>query len=264
MSQITKNHWIELGIRSSIFVLTLIGYIINKVSEIETIKQIAYSIIFVFFSYKMIARLIPNKKESMGNQKVFKQNYPNYTHIKSGITGDNKAPNKYESFYRRDGNRVALVVAIVWLLLNGIIFTLYLNHIFDRDLLIVIAMFFSVCDLICILAVCPFQLLFMRNKCCNTCRIYNWDFAMMFTPLWVAPSVLNYILVLESLFVLVHWEINHHKYPERFYEETNSNLRCHNCKEFMCKNKLRVVRENEKKFFKKKKVGGGRNDWIFN
>ena len=129
----------------------------------------------------------------------------------------------------------------MWLLLNGIIFSLYFCGVIDRDLLMVIAMAFSVCDLICVLVVCPFQLLFMRNKCCNTCRIYNWDFAMMFTPLWVVPSVYNYILVGLSLIVFFHWEINHHRHPERFYEETNSCLRCHNCKELMCKNKLRKV-----------------------
>lgn len=83
----------------------------------------------------------------------------------------------------------------------------------------------------------------MRNKCCTTCRIYNWDFAMMFTPLWVVPDLLNYYLVGLSLIVFFHWEINHYKHPERFYEETNYNLRCSECKELMCKNRLRKVND---------------------
>ncbi len=181
----------------------------------------------------MIARLIPNIKESIGNQKIFKSCYTQIENLKKGIIGYNK----------KEGNRVAILVAIVWMLLNCIFFVLYFCGVIDRDLMMVIAMFFSVCDLVCILVVCPFQLLFMRNKCCNTCRIYNWDFAMMFTPLWVVPSVINYVLAGLSLIVLGHWEWHHKKYPERFYEDTNSCLNCANCKELMCKNRLRKVNE---------------------
>ena len=243
MTSITKSHWIEFVIRSCIFILTLVGYLVDIISNIEIVKQISHLIILIYFTYQMVSRLIPNKKSSMGNQKVFGRNYTQIEDIREGIKGYKKSPDKYSLHYRKEGNRVALAVGIVWLLLNGIIFSLYFNHIIDRDLLMVIAMAFSVCDLICILVVCPFQLLFMRNKCCTTCRIYNWDFGMMFTPLWVAPSVLNYVLVILSLIVFFHWEINHYKHPERFYEETNSCLRCHDCKELMCKNKLRKVNE---------------------
>ena len=231
MSSITKKHWIELVVRSIIFLLTLTSYIVDKLMECEIFKYIMHGIIVIFFSYKMIARLIPNIRESMGNQKIFKKNYTPVENMKKGIIGYNK----------KEGNRVAISVAIVWLLLNIVFFVLYFCGVIDRDLMFVIAMFFSVCDLLCVLIVCPFQLLFMRNKCCNTCRIYNWDFAMMFTPLWVVPSVLNYILVLQSLIVLGHWEWHHKKYSERFYEESNVCLSCKNCKEFMCKNRLRKV-----------------------
>lgn len=68
---------------------------------------------------------------------------------------------------------------------------------------------------------------------------------MMFTPLIAVPSFYNYSLVLMSWVVLAHWEISHKLYPERFYEKSNDSLKCKNCKEFMCKNKLRVVRKEE-------------------
>lgn len=231
MTAITKSHWVELVIRSIIFLLALVSYIVCKVTEGELFKYIVNGIILVFFTYKMIARLIPNIKESMGNQKIFKKNYTPIENLKKGIIGYNK----------KEGNRLALIVGIVWVLLNCICFVLYFCGVIDRDLMMVIAMFFSVCDLICVLVICPFQKIFMRNKCCNTCRIYNWDFPMMFTPLWVVPSVLNYILVVQSFIVLGHWEWHHRKYPERFYEETNSCLSCKSCKELMCKNRLRKV-----------------------
>ena len=110
MTKITKNHWIELIIRSFIFILTVCGYVVNRISNIEIIKEIANGVILVFFTYKMVTRLIPNIKESMGNQKIFKRNYTQIENLKKGIIGYNK----------KNGNRVALAVAIVWLLFNSI------------------------------------------------------------------------------------------------------------------------------------------------
>lgn len=171
--------------------------------------------------------MIPKKIESMGNQKIFLKNY-----IPTGkkIIKDNKS---------------AIIVATVWIALNAIFWTLYLTKVVNKDFMFLLSMFFAVCDLICVLVVCPFQKWFMRNKCCNTCRIYNWDFAMMFTPLVVIPNIFNYSLVIMSWIVLAHWEISHRLFPERFYEKSNKNLKCENCKEMMCKNKLRYVKTDK-------------------
>jgi hypothetical protein len=56
--------------------------------------------------------------------------------------------------------------------------------ILDDGIMILLCSAYSICDIICILFFCPFQTWFMKNKCCSTCRIYNWDYAMMFTPLF--------------------------------------------------------------------------------
>ena len=56
--------------------------------------------------------------------------------------------------------------------------------IIDEGVLWLVCLFYGVCDMICILFFCPFQSWFLKNKCCCTCRIYNWDYAMMFTPLF--------------------------------------------------------------------------------
>lgn len=232
MTAITKKHWIELIIRCVILLSTIASCIVQRITNVIIFQQVVYCIIFVFFTYKMISRLIPSKNKSMGNQKIFKQNCNSAKRINENVL-------KMSS---KEGNRVAAIVAIVWLLANCSVFILYFCKVFDRDIMMIIAMAFSVCDLVCVLGICPFQKIFMRNKCCNTCRIYNWDFAMMFTPLWVMPSVMNYTLVLQSIIVLIHWELHHKKYPDRFYEEFNELLKCKNCKELMCKNKLRKVK----------------------
>ena len=104
--------------------------------------------------------------------------------------------------------------------------------------------------MICILFFCPFQTWMMHNRCCGTCRIYNWDFAMMFTPLVFImvtnnDGVISFnpfaiILVVTSLALLLKWEITYRLYPERFSDHTNKSLRCENCKEKLCMHKRQL------------------------
>ncbi len=194
------------------------------VLEYACLERAVIGVIWVFFLYKMLRRILcPREGDSMGNQKLFAQCYhPTGVEVK------------------RD-HLPALQVGIVWILWNLPAWMLYWMEVIDRRVLFLLSMLYSVCDLICILVVCPFQKIFMRNKCCNTCRIYNWDFAMMFTPLWAAPSVYNYSLAVCSLVVLVHWEYHYINYPQRFHEESNASLQCQNCKELMCRNRWRKV-----------------------
>ncbi|MBQ9750293.1 MAG: hypothetical protein IJV87_06925, partial [Clostridia bacterium] len=111
---------------------------------------------------------------------------------------------------------------------------------------------YGVCDMICILFFCPFQTWFMKNRCCTTCRIYNWDFAMMFTPFIFIPNVYTWSLLGFALALLARWEITVHKHPERFSEKTNACLSCKNCEEKLChhKQELRGFWEKNKPRFK--------------
>jgi len=77
---------------------------------------------------------------------------------------------------------------------------------------------------------CVFRNWLIKNKCCNNCRIFNWGYWMVFCPLIVAPNFWHYSLIVLSALILIQWEWAHYKYPERFYELTNLNLRCTNCK----------------------------------
>ncbi|MCC8357928.1 MAG: hypothetical protein LJU34_08915, partial [Oscillospiraceae bacterium] len=101
---------------------------------------------------------------------------------------------------------------------------------------------YSVCDMICILFFCPFQTWFMKNKCCGSCRIYNWDYAMMFTPLMFIKSVYTWTLCAMALALLIRWELTFYRHPERFYEATNQSLKCANCHEKLCQHKKQLRR----------------------
>jgi len=179
LSKISALHYFKLVLRSTLFVAVLVFYILNR-TEVLTQNLVLPMIVWSFFMIGMALRFFPSRLESMGCQKQFARNYE--------PVGEDIAPTN------QSWKRTALV-AFVWLALNAVIGILYFTDIVDRGILILIALGYSVCDIICILFFCPFQTWFMKNRCCTTCRIYNWDFAMMFTPLVFIPSLYTYSLL---------------------------------------------------------------------
>lgn len=100
--------------------------------------------------------------------------------------------------------------------------------------------YWLLCDMICILFLCPFQTWIMKNRCCTVCRIYNWDFAMMFTPYIFIPNGYAWSLLAMSIILLIRWEIAVRKYPERFSDRTNACVSCENCEEKLCHHKKQL------------------------
>lgn len=198
----------------------LFMYIVNPMQ----IEKSLMGLIWVVFAVEMALRFFPSKYESMGCQKQFRRNF---------------IPTKIKET-KPDTRKSTVAVTVAWVILNGIIGLLYFTDIIDKGILLLISLFYSVCDMICILFFCPFQTWFMKNKCCTTCRIYNWDFAMMFTPFIFIPDYFTWSLLLIALALLVTWEIYVHKYPERFSEETNACLHCTDCREKLCHHKKQL------------------------
>ncbi|MBE7043734.1 MAG: hypothetical protein E7399_09655 [Ruminococcaceae bacterium] len=178
----------------------------------------------------------------MGCQKQFKQNFKPR---KEGQEKVNLQP-----------DRSILWVAIFWLVLNGVIGTLYGMGLIDDGILILISLLYSVCDMICILFFCPFQTWIMKNKCCTSCRIYNWDYAMMFTPLVFIKDLFVFSIFVFAMILLVRWEITAFMHPERFSEETNACLSCSCCREKLCHHKKQLrhfLNVNKKRFYSKER-----------
>ena len=232
ISHISAMHFVKLAIRFSLVVAVLVIYIVNRAWDSDTIlgdtttDWIVLSVIFAMFVVEIILRFFPSKMESHGCQKQFKRNF---------IATQETVPN-------RQSWKKTLIVAVVWFALNGGIGAMYFCKVIDKGILLLISLAYSVCDMICILFFCPFQVLIMKNKCCGTCRIYNWDFAMMFTPLIFVLHVFTLGLVVASLALLIEWEIIYHVHPERFTENTNNALACANCKEKLCSHKKHLRR----------------------
>ena len=233
VSKISLLHYYKLLFRSTLFLIVAVFYLYDRLHNtpdralMNVFRHpVLLLLIWLFFAVEMVLRFFPAKLESMGCQKQFACNYHP---VKSAV----KIPSDKHS---------TLAVAGVWIALNGIIGILYLVGIIDRGILLLIALAYSICDMICILFFCPFQTWFLKNKCCGTCRIYNWDYAMMFTPLLFIPSWFTWSLAGLGLALLIKWELIHFYHPERFYEQTNASLACKNCQEKLCSHKKQLRR----------------------
>ncbi|MBQ7406684.1 MAG: hypothetical protein IJW11_02850 [Clostridia bacterium] len=230
ISLISRLHYLKLVFRSLLFLAAAAAYVIRRVRGIPfslntiTDRPLILGIIAAIFFAEMLLRFFPSNLESMGCQKQFAKNYI-----------PKEPPIPHQSTWR-----TTLLVALVWLLLNGLIGLVYFLGWIDEGILLLICLFYSVCDMICILFFCPFQTWIMKNKCCGSCRIYNWDYAMMFTPLAFIPGPFTYGLLGAALLLLAVWEISAFLHPERFTEETNECLSCKNCKEKLCHHKTQL------------------------
>ena len=230
LSSISKMHYVRLVLRSLLLITALALYIFNRVDKTGyTFGRIAehkatVGVIWSVYLAEMICRFFPVKFESMGCQKQFKCNH--------AVTEESK-PNKSPWL----GTFLSLAF---WVTLNGVFGVLYYTRVFDRGILVLISLAYGVCDMICVLFFCPFQTWFMKNKCCTTCRIYNWDYAMMFTPLVFFPSIFGWSILGISLLLVAQWELLYRMHPERFAENTNCNLHCAHCKEKLCSHKKQL------------------------
>ncbi len=173
----------------------------------------------------MLEQLLPiNKKIPLGSQKLFKDRF---RPIREKINP------KALKQYIQTTTRAAFWVLLLWAVLIGCIAVLYWQGILSRTAVFMISVVFYVCDLICVLIWCPFRLI-MKNRCCTTCRIFNWDHMMMFTPMLLVDSFFSWSLLGVAAAVWLVWEGCVLLFPERFWEQTNAALQCAQCTDKLC------------------------------
>ena len=182
----------------------------------------------------MILQLIPVKdKIPLGSQKLFKLRFKpirdkiNYQALKEYVVSTTKAAYK---------------IFLIWVALLAVLGGLYWGGIIGNSALFIISVFFYVCDLICVLIWCPFRLI-MKNKCCTTCRIFNWDHLMMFTPMIFIIGFYSISLLVMAFAVWLVWEFCVMVYPERFWEYSNAALQCSQCTDKLCTQYCKKLRK---------------------
>jgi len=126
-------------------------------------------------------------------------------------------------------------VIVFWIALNAVVaIALAVTGDLTHEAAFLWAMFYFMFDVFSVVVWCPLQLIFMRNRCCATCQIFNWDGIMAATPLIFVGGWFGWTIFALALIVLVRWEVAAFRHPERFDESTNARLSCAQCTERLC------------------------------
>ena len=181
----------------------------------------------------MLTQLVPATKAvvALGSQKSFRAHYRPTPHP---ITARALRERMTKATKR------AYIVFLLWAVLIAGLGILHGKKILGDLGLFWISCFFYVCDLICVLFWCPFRHFIMKNRCCTTCRIFNWDHLMMFSPLIYVGGFYCVSLVALSIMVFLVWEWTAFRHPERFDEGTNHALKCAECTDLLCINAKKI------------------------
>ena len=181
-------------------------------------------VLWVIWVLDMLQQLYPAKNIALGSHKVFK------LHFRPVLERINTDALKW---HITTTTRAAYKVMLLWIALIAALGILKYMGVLKDAHLFLISVTFYVCDLICVLIWCPFRLI-MKNKCCTTCRIFNWDHMMMFTPMLFVKGFFSISLLVMAFVILGIWELCVMIYPERFWEKSNAALKCSECTDKLC------------------------------
>ena len=231
MSETRKRYWWRLIGRCIALIIGIVVYItapesfdiLEGMNFFEGISL--FHLLWLVWVADMVLQIIPIKnKLPLGSMKLFANRFKpitdkiNYQALRDYVITTTKAAYK---------------VMILWCALILAIGGLYYGGVIDNKILFMISLLFYVCDLICVLIWCPFRLI-MKNRCCTTCRIFNWDHLMMFSPMIYGGGFYCTSLVVLSLLAWLIWELCVMLYPERFWEKSNVALKCSQCTDKLC------------------------------
>ena len=242
MSRIRTVYFFKLIARILILLATVVLYFVapNQFDIIEGWNFFkgfsVFHILWVLWIYDMISQLFPVKNIAIGSQKFFKEKF-------------RPALNKILDIeklkeYIIKTNKAAWRVLLLWVSFIALISILKIFNVLQNKHLFLISVAFYVCDLICVLIWCPFRLM-LGNKCCTTCRIFNWDHLMMFTPMFLVGSFFSVSLLVFSIIDFIIWEITIYLHPERFWENSNMALKCSECTDKLCTQYCQKLRRKE-------------------
>lgn len=251
LSKFRKSQLCVFTFRLIIFFSTIALYILFLQGNEFAIKQFevlkgfnffkdfsVFHILWVIWVFDMCIQIFPLKEKfrnfihlSKGAQKLHKNHY---------IPSNNVVDENNLKVQIKKANKKALLILIIWCSVAFIACTavVIIRNVFNiqhemNSLLLIMTLFASVFDTVCTLFWCPFRMI-QRNRCCLTCRIYNWDHMMMFTPVLTVPSFYTLSLFFLGIITMVIWEIKYKLHPERFFEYTNESLKCKNCTDKRC------------------------------
>ena len=231
MSETRKRYVFRLVCRCIVLVLCFVLYALRP-EEFEVLggwsffRELSWlHLLWLVWAVDTIQQIVPIKnKLPLGSMKLFASRFKpirdrvNYEALRDYIIATTKSAYK---------------VFLIWCAGLAVIGVLYYGGVLNRAGLFLISVLFYVCDLICVLIWCPFRLL-MRTRCCTTCRIFNWDHLMMFTPMIFMGGFYAVSLLSLAFLAWLVWEVCIMMYPERFWDKSNAALKCSECTDKLC------------------------------
>lgn len=227
---------IKFIIRTIVLCSVLVLLTLNKQIVIECFNYNifyniqTYKLIWIIMVIIMLKSFFPRFSNKVASGKIFKKYY------KASDFEIKKEQLKIFTHKSDIGALKSAIFFILQIILIGLLY--YLNIISDFHLYLFSIILYWLDGLYMVIW-CPYRSLFIKNKCCNSCRIYNWGYFMIVAPLIFINNFYTNTLVIISFLIIVKWEIMHSIKPERFSEITNEKLRCGDClnKNGSCKNK---------------------------
>ena len=240
MSDMRRRYAWRLAGRCVILVIAVLLCIFDP-GQLAVLKGAAFferftllHLLWIVWVIDMAAQLLPIRAQiSLGSQKLWRMRF---RPIREAVSVEKIRRHIAET------SRTALWVLILWAALIAAIGMLAYAGIMTDTVLFITTVVFYVCDLICVLIWCPFRLI-MRNRCCTTCRIFNWDHLMMFSPFLFVRSFYCWSLLGMSIAAWLVWELAIFFHPERFWEKTNGALSCASCTDKLCTQYCRKLRQ---------------------
>ena len=231
MSPTRKKYIFRLIFRCIVLITCVIYYVLDPerffvLEGMNFFKKFsALHLLWLIWVVDMIQQIIPIKNRlPLGSMKLFSSRFKptkdkiNHEALREYIVTTTKAAYK---------------VFILWCALLAVIGILYFSEVLNKPMLFLISVTFYVCDLICVLIWCPFRLM-MKTRCCTTCRIFNWDHLMMFSPMTFMGGFYGVSLLVLAITAWLVWELCVMMYPERFWDKSNLALKCSECTDKLC------------------------------
>ena len=203
---------------------------------IYIVEDYLYPLFFVYFILDSFSVIVPMFNDAIYSSKIQKKQYievPNY----------NQA--KLDALVKQN-NKMAVIIFILYSALIAGIGLLYIYVPWIDRKFIYLAFFgLNFADYFCIMIWCPFRSWFLKNSCCNTCRISNWDRIMKFSILIFIPNIYTITIFVIGVLIFLYWEYHHFVHPERFYRVSNQTLWCVNCDKITCGKKPLYANKKE-------------------
>lgn len=252
-----RNYWVKFGFRVLVLLVT-VWIAVFRPEELTVLEGMNFfrhfsvlHLLWLLWAWYMLEKLLPSRnRRPKGCRKHRKEEFQPTKEYEDWVA-EGKPKGQTSLFWqefcqeRKQYGKGAGMVLGGWALAAiGILILRQCGVLGSRELLIGSTLFY-VGDLVCILIWCPFRDVFMKNRCCTKCRIYNWDTGMLILPVLYIPGFFSYSLLVGALMVVGSWELAHLWHPERFYSVSNAALQCRNCGGELGCSSLQIIKLNK-------------------